>query len=81
MTGWYRRFIKCRLISVPLTDTLKRAKKFIVTLEAEMSFEKLKRAISYLLDFASSTMLMNTESVRSTTTQKSNQLLPKKKIP
>ncbi|XP_059220401.1 uncharacterized protein LOC131995628 [Stomoxys calcitrans] len=45
--GWYRRFIKdFASISAPLTDTLKKAKKFGMTNEAIQSFEGLKRALT-----------------------------------
>lgn len=45
--GWYRRFIKdFASISAPLTDTLKKSKKFVITGEARESFENLKKALT-----------------------------------
>lgn len=45
--GWYRRFIKdFATISAPLTDTLKKSKKFIMTEEAIKAFESLKRSLT-----------------------------------
>ncbi|KAI8119245.1 Transposon Tf2-6 polyprotein [Lucilia cuprina] len=45
--GWYRRFIRdFATISAPLTDTLKKSKKFVMTPEAVDAFEKLKRALT-----------------------------------
>ncbi|GBO99559.1 Retrovirus-related Pol polyprotein from transposon 17.6 [Eumeta japonica] len=45
--GWYRRFIKdFASIAAPLTDRLKKAKKFEMTSEAIKSFEKLKQALT-----------------------------------
>ena len=45
--GWYRRFIKdFATIASPLTDTLKKSKKFHMTPEAIESFEELKRALT-----------------------------------
>lgn len=45
--GWYRRFIKnFAIIAAPLTDTLKKSQKFIMTPEALESFEALKKALT-----------------------------------
>lgn len=45
--GWYRRFIKdFATIAAPLTDTLKKSKKFIMTPEAILSFEQLKQCLT-----------------------------------
>lgn len=45
--GWYRRFIKdFATIAAPLTDTLKKSKKFTLTPEAIESFNRLKRALT-----------------------------------
>lgn len=45
--GWYRRFIKdFASISAPLTDTLKKSKKFMITSDAVQSFENLKKALT-----------------------------------
>lgn len=45
--GWYRRFIRnFAIIAAPLTDTLKKSQKFILTPEAIESFEKLKKALT-----------------------------------
>lgn len=44
--GWYRRFIKdFSTISAPLTDTLKKSSKFVMTTEAISAFENLKKAL------------------------------------
>lgn len=45
--GWYRRFIKdFASISAPLTDTLKKSRKFVMTTEAIEAFERLKKALT-----------------------------------
>ena len=45
--GWYRRFIKdFAIVSAPLTDTLKKNKKFVFTPEAIQGFEYLKTALT-----------------------------------
>lgn len=45
--GWYRRFIKgFSSISAPLTDLIKKDKRFVMTVEAKNSFETLKRALT-----------------------------------
>lgn len=45
--GWYRRFIKdFASLSAPLTDTLKKSPKFVITEKAKEAFENLKRALT-----------------------------------
>lgn len=45
--GWYHRFIKdFATISAPLTDSLKKSKKFEISEEGAKAFEKLKRALT-----------------------------------
>lgn len=45
--GWYRRFIRdFATISAPLTDTLKKARRFTMTEEARCAFEELKKALT-----------------------------------
>lgn len=45
--GWYRRFIKdFATISAPLSDTLKKCRKFTMTPEAVCAFENLKKALT-----------------------------------
>ncbi|XP_055840052.1 uncharacterized protein LOC129907729 [Episyrphus balteatus] len=47
LAGWYRRFVKdFSTLAAPITDTLKKSKKFIFTDEAVEAFEKLKRALT-----------------------------------
>lgn len=44
--GWYRRFIhEFSTLTAPLTDTLKKASKFVMTPQALESFEKLKMCL------------------------------------
>ena len=47
MTGWYRRFIKdYATIAAPLSDNLRKGpKKFILSEESKIAFEKLKLAL------------------------------------
>lgn len=47
LTGWYRRFIaNYATISAPITDLLKKSKKFEWTVEAHSAFEELKRCLT-----------------------------------
>lgn len=47
MTGWYRRFIRDFAdISAPLTDCLKKSKKFLLSEEAFSAFEQLKKCLT-----------------------------------
>lgn len=46
VTGWYRRFISnYSSVDAPLTELLKKGKKFVWSLEAQQSFDDLKRSL------------------------------------
>lgn len=47
LAGWYRRFVKdFPSITAPMSDCLRKSKSFIFTPEAEVSFKRLKIAMS-----------------------------------
>ncbi|XP_055918604.1 uncharacterized protein K02A2.6-like [Eupeodes corollae] len=47
MAGWYRRFVNnFSTLAAPLTDTLKKGKKFNFDKEAETAFEAIKTALT-----------------------------------
>ena len=47
MAGWYRRFVNnFSTLAAPLTDTLKKGKKFNFDKEAEAAFEAIKAALT-----------------------------------
>lgn len=51
--GWYRRFIKdFATMAAPLTDALKKGKKFEISTEALEAFNSLKRALTSAPDFS-----------------------------
>lgn len=46
VTGWYSRFVKnYSTVASPLTDLLKKGKKFLWSVEAQQSFDGLKEAL------------------------------------
>ena len=46
LAGWYRKFVPIfASISAPITDCLKKGKKFVFTEEAAQAFEQIKEAL------------------------------------